>query len=328
MLPHVEALNKGIDAENMVEVNYSNVTREARWFLKKGYKLSIEKLSAALEEECFVHFPDPFSYLWHTWTQDKGRLVNKLSLRGKYFDFQYSLADILKPLGLRSAEFPPQPSIPLLQKDQEVRGFVTLQRSTNHDLDRLERLYESLLKSTAYLHVFLRWICQQALDGKNVEDSIALLPEGDQKESLKSFTEFRSQFLDSFFACKDMNALEEHVEYLEKRAQRDLLVGGKKAADVAVPYIQVLMKYRDQLYKDTNAITPRIVEWSVSWANPMTFWDQVNRQRKYDEQQVKTLFREHIGSAFKAIPWEFKPNNNSVVSSLPLSIFSDMKTPF
>ncbi|MDF1660202.1 MAG: hypothetical protein P1V97_00420 [Planctomycetota bacterium] len=312
----------------MVEVNYSNVSRESRWFLKKGYKLSIAQLSAALEEECFVRLPDPFSYLWHTWTQNKGRLVNKLSLRGKYFDFQYGLADILKPLGLRSAEFPPQGSLPLLQKDQEVKGFVTLQRPTDIDLERLERLYESLLKSAAYLHVFLRWICQQALDGKNVEDSIALLPDGDQKESLKSFTEFRSQFLDSFFSCKDVDSLEEHVKYLEKRAERDLLVGGKTTAEVAVPYIQVLTKYRDHLYKETKAVTPRVVEWAVSWANPMTFWDQVNRQRKYDQEQVKTVFREYIGSAFKAIPWEFKPNNNSIVSSLPLSIFSDMKTPF
>lgn len=312
----------------MVEINYSNVTQEARWFLKKGYKLSLEQLSAALEEECFVQFPDPFSYLWHTWTQDKGRLVNKLSLRGKYFDFQYSLADVLKPLGLRVAQFPPQGRLPLLQKDQEVKGFVTLQRPADIDAERLERLYESLLKSAAYLHVFLRWICQQALDGKNVEDSIALLPDGDQKESLKSFRDFRSQFLDSFFTCKDLHSLEEHVEYLEKRAARDLRVGEKTAAEVAVPYIQVLTRYRDQLFKEVQAVTPRVVEWVLSWANPMTFWDQVNRQRKIDEEQVKTLFREHVGSAFKAIPWEFKPNNNSIVSSLPLSIFSDMKTPF
>lgn len=312
----------------MVEVNYSNVMEESRWFFRKGFKLSLEKLAAALSEECFVHLPDPFTYLWHTWTQDKGRLANKLSLRGKYFDFQYAVAPLLRPLSLRFVEYPENMTSPFVDKGTEVRGFVTLHRDPDVDLERVEKLYESLLKSAAYLHVFLRWVCQQALDGKNIEDSIALLPDGEQKECLKAFTDFRSQFLDSFFECKTLDSLEQHVDYLEKRAERDLLIGNKTSAEVAVPYIKVLTKYRDSLFKDPKVVAPRIVEWTVSWAKPMTFWDTVNRQRKYDEQHCKTLFREHVGPAFKAIPWEFKGKNNSIVSSLPLSIFSDMKTPF
>ena len=312
----------------MVDINYSDVMQEKRWFLKKGYKLSFAKLRESLQEECFGRIPDPFCYLWHTWTQDKGRLVNKLSLRGKYFEFQYGLADILRPLGARVVEIPNAGSEPFVHKGTPISGFVNLKRDESVDLERLERLYESLLRSAAYLHVFLRWVCQQALDGKNIEESIALLPDGQQKENLESFTAFRAQFLESFFVCADIQSLEEHLAYLDKRAKSDLLVSTQKVADVAKPYLKILTNYKKSIFQDQEFVTPRAVEWVLSWDKPMAFWDAVDKQRKEDEKQMKTAFREYIGPAFRAIPWEFTPGNNSIVSSLPLSIFSEMKTPF